>query len=347
MKTPRRANIFDAFRLIAALMVIVGHAYILTGNQGSVPVFSSIEISMWGVAIFFTISGYLIWKSWFTAETWHDFVSARILRIMPALVVVVLVTTFVMGPIVTNVLVAEYFSSLETYRYLLNIFMVDPQYSLPGVFTAQPFSDAVNGSLWTLRAELVCYALVPLATFAPRVLRLPLLVIAGFGLIWVGLTSYIVIFQSSLSAASLYWGFFAVGAAVAQSKLDQLRNYWTPFIVLVLGILFASLPESIIRLAGIVLCSVSIILIGKINVPLLRSTARFGDFSYGIYLVAFPIQQILIMYYPGIGPWESIFWVTLISLACAIPLWKFVESTALDQKLRLSNWLKRITRSPV
>jgi peptidoglycan/LPS O-acetylase OafA/YrhL len=334
-----RTNSFDALRLLAAWFVIWGHGYILSGDLVNVPKIGGIDVSVLGVAIFFTISGYLIWKSWFRATTWIDFVSARILRIFPALIVVVLLTTFLLGPFVTSLSPGEYFSSPLTYVYLLNSFVLDPQYLLPGVFESQPFTSAVNGSLWTLRAELVCYAAVPVAALLPKKFRPFLLGAAGVTLVWFGLTTNVIVLSSNLSIASFYWGLFSLGAFAASINISKVKSPLAPLAALLIwwGILSFA-PQNLLPL-GFVSFAFAVIFVGNLNIPIVRQAAKYGDFSYGMYLLAFPIQQTILQFFPTLNTFESIAWVTVSSGVIAGVLWHTVEGRALQQRHRLTSWV--------
>ncbi|MEN8614025.1 acyltransferase [Dehalogenimonas sp. THU2] len=109
-----------------------------------------------GVVIFFFISGFLITQSYERSNDPLRFLWARILRIDPALIMVVVVTVFIIGPFVTTLSVSEYFSSDATYKYLLNGSLIDFVRHLPGVFEG----NDVNIPLWTLQYEFLFYLVV-------------------------------------------------------------------------------------------------------------------------------------------------------------------------------------------
>lgn len=347
MFTSRRQNSFDALRLFAAWLVILGHGFILSGSSEHLPLWGGLEVSVLGVAIFFTISGYLIWKSWASATTWHDFVAARALRIFPALTLVVVVTVVFLGPLVTVLSVGAYFGDFTTYKYLLNSIIIDPQYTLPGVFLGLPATDAVNGSLWTLRAELLCYIAVPLAAFLPRKMQPYALFSAGAALIYVGIGTSSLLFGANISVACLYWGFFAMGSGLAAVKMRDGRSYFIPLISVILWLVASLIPNIFLQALGMCSLAVAIISLGLLNIPVIRDTARYGDFSYGMYLVAFPLQQTLLLLLPGMATWLYVGIVTALSLVIAWGIWHLVEARALSQKQNLSSWLRRLTSSPL
>src|SRR5689334_3389618 len=112
-------NAFDVLRLFAALTVIFGHAFRLTGEIG--PSFAGTGVATTGVKVFFVISGYLVAQSWMRDPNPARFLRRRLLRIMPGLVAVVALTAFVLGPLVTRLPLPAYFADARTLLYLANI----------------------------------------------------------------------------------------------------------------------------------------------------------------------------------------------------------------------------------
>lgn len=347
MESSHRINSFDALRLLGAVLVIYGHGYVLAGQFATLPVVGGLAPHVLGVVIFFTISGYLIWSSWNRRSSWQSYWSARFLRIIPALAAVVLLTVFVMGPVVTKVPLGTYFGSTETWGYLSNILMFDPQYLLPGVFPAQPESAAVNGSLWTLRAEFICYIAVPLAIVVPAVARKYVLAVASVGLLWFGLTTDVTVLESNLTMAAFYWGFFAAGAFLAETRIIGRGSLPLIALLVVIWLVTPSADSIPASLLGLLCLAVAVIMLGVRDIPIVRDAARFGDLSYGMYLVAFPIQQLMLQYVPTLELGWSIKVVTGISAVCAFGLWWSVEAPSLRAKPAVSSWLRRVTSRPV
>src|SRR5271165_6680248 len=153
-----RQNGFDLLRIIAATMVIYGHAFPLSGSVA--PGILGNGAQSIGVKIFFIISGFLVTRSWLADPNLLRFAQRRAARIAPGLIVAVLFGTFVVGPLFTKISLAEYITSGTTWRYLANCVLY-PVYSLPGVFQGNPFPNAVNGSLWSLPVEVLMYVLTP------------------------------------------------------------------------------------------------------------------------------------------------------------------------------------------
>ncbi|MDY6969909.1 MAG: acyltransferase [Spirochaetota bacterium] len=157
-------NNFDFIRFIASFFVILSHSFPLSyGNNQNEPLrllTGNVTLGSVGVYIFFIISGFLITISFVRSKNLLIYFINRILRIYPAVILVVLLTVFVFGPILTQYSISEYFSNTQTYKYLFTATVFDVRYNLPGVYKNNPFSSTLNGSLWTLRFELVMYIAV-------------------------------------------------------------------------------------------------------------------------------------------------------------------------------------------
>jgi hypothetical protein len=191
------ANNFDLLRLFAALLVLWSHAHTLAGRPEPL-LLSWATLGPVGVFIFFVISGYLVSISWNADPNIGRFLARRLLRLIPALIVVILLSMFVLGPLVTTLPLADYFSHPHFSLYLLNI-VLHPVYSLPGVFEHMRVPYAVNGSLWSLPVEFLMYLVLAAGGFA----RLPRWVaIASFVLLAVGTVTWALVRTKSLTL----WG---------------------------------------------------------------------------------------------------------------------------------------------
>lgn len=155
---PRNDNNLTFVRWVAALMVLYGHSFVFTGNTESL-FLGIVTYGPLGVAIFFSISGFLIARSWNADPSPIRFLIKRVLRIFPALAVCITLSVFVLGPIVTTLELREYLQHPATLDYLSNVFLYITYY-LPGVFENNVYPNAVNGSLWSLPVEFFMYLLL-------------------------------------------------------------------------------------------------------------------------------------------------------------------------------------------
>ncbi|WP_291572481.1 acyltransferase [Bradyrhizobium sp.] len=284
-------------RLAASLLVLWSHQFVLTGLvQPEIPWIGS--YGTFAVLVFFAISGYLNAQSLFRSRSVCTFLISRVFRIFPALIVCV-VFCIAMGACVTTQQIHHYFAP-ENTRLLetgtpLSFFIRNStllwnvEYKLPGVFKTNSYPDAVNGSLWTLPHEVKLYLLLAAAGFCCHFKPwlgggVAVAAIAGlalFGMLhplgpllrdqW--LATFAVIFGVG---AGLAWIEACCGLKVA---------------VVVFSILFAAFglfgnPTT----AAFVAIAVGCVLLNQVRTP--AWLAPRLDISYGIYLYAFPIQQL-------------------------------------------------------
>lgn len=336
--TAHRSNNLDALRVIGALAVIFGHAYHIVGRPFENPVVAGYPVQTLGVVIFFSISGYLITASWSRTKSPVGYFSARILRIFPALVVVVLACMFVIGPLVTVLPTSQYFDEPNLWSYLNNI-ILRPQYELPGVWATQPYPNAVNGSLWTLPAEFFCYLLVPVVFLVPRVLRIPFIALLLAWSVWYSMTPPLesaVIWHSRISDNALMWVFFAMGA-ILRLLVERGLKFRADVAVGLLAVhmvLAATLPQHTTKVAWLFLPYV-VLTVGLASTPYVRRASRFGDLSYGLYLWAFPVQQLVIDLWGVQRMSVNLVLVTAITAALAFASWHVVEHPSMRLKDRI------------
>ena len=327
-------NNFDALRLMAALMVIHGHGWVLSGSEG--PGLWAVPFARVGLDVFFSISGFLVTTSWERDRRLGSFLGKRALRIFPGLAACVLVSAFVLGPAVTTLPVAAYLGDAATWRYLANVALY-AELHLPGVFAGLRESGAVNGSLWSLLPEFACYLTVPLFAALPirwRPLGLAVGALlsgcAGLWMFTVPGAPDLSIYHLELRYALVEAPFFLVGAALALVERRVGGRLWRADLCLlafsgnyVISAWFGTwnLPFEWFTLPYLVLAC------GRMSLPFVRRFARFGDLSFGMYLYAFPIQQLVILLWPGVD------YPVLLCVALTVPAawlsWHLVERPAI------------------
>lgn len=334
-----QANSFDALRLVAALMVVSGHAYILSGHGAEEPLIRFTRIGglgELGVSIFFVISGFLVTGSFERLGKAAPYLAHRLLRIMPALAVAVVLTAFVLGPMVTASPLGAYFSDLTTWLYApRNVLLYPVTYDLPGVFGSNPYPNAVNGSLWTLRLEFSLYFLPP-ALAAIRCLHRPGLAIVALG----ALGLFLGVSRFGLGGAypivliaSRYLYLFAAGAALYawRDVLRPERGATLAASAVMFGV--GALASGVLAAAILPMLVIGLALR---TVRGLSGPMPFGDLSYGIYIYAFPVQQTLMHAFgPGIGVGAFLAATLLAVLPLAAASWWLVERPALALKRRV------------
>lgn len=325
------ANNFNLVRLMAALLVVVAHSAALTGGAALHVGASEVELGRLAVDVFFLTSGFLVTKSLLVRRSVVDFLVARVIRIYPGLIVMttltVLVAAVCQGP--------AFLGDPGTWRYFTSTaFLSLPKlavFDLPGVFMNNPIPRAVNGSLWTLPYELRMYTLlaamwlgllligrarprfvVPLLAFAAAVAAAAFAAKpdsnnAGFGFMFFTGASYYGLRRFVPMRADLAWGAAAVLAA---------SSLWP-----------SAFSVAYPLLLGYVLFAVSYL-------PALWRPR--SDCSYGAYIYAFPIQQTIVLLWPGVSaPAMTALAIPLVLIAAAAS-WHWVEKPAMRWKARLT-----------
>ncbi|MBI1220928.1 MAG: acyltransferase family protein [Rhodobacteraceae bacterium] len=325
-----RDNNFNLIRLCAATAVLVSHAWPLTGGPGTPEPLQRLtghSLGTLAVYVFFAVSGFFVSASFARRASAADFLIARGLRLFPALAVSLLLVVLVLGPVVTTLPLAEYLGAPGTARFLLrNLALVDPLYSLPGVFEANPYPK-VEGSIWTLGYEVACYAMVCLAgltglTQRPRPLALAF---GAYGVMWVAAaTVHLPQRVEDLHLLSLP---FVLGMAAWHAR-DRLPLSFAGVAALVLlAVLLrptaAAFPALVAALAYATFWA------GYLPLRAARLWNRAGDYSYGLYVYAFPVQGLVVWALGALTPAQNIALALPPTLALAVLSWHLIEKPAL------------------
>jgi peptidoglycan/LPS O-acetylase OafA/YrhL/predicted O-methyltransferase YrrM len=358
--TGRARNNFDLLRLFAAIFVVFEHSFALLKIPAPFPHIEGMSWGFVGVLIFFSISGFLVSRSWSRNPHLIPFAVKRALRIMPALIVVLLASALILGPLVTIEPTRAYLDDPGTKAYMINNTMMQSDYDLPGVFLHNVYPLAVNGSLWTLPLEIKAYVFVALIGLLGLLTRFR---IALVGLAALVLLTCVDALRSSIPGANHFVASLvdiqASPELVHLTKLGTYTLYADMFAAFVIAATIFSLRRWIsIRwefaaLAGVVFGILVFMggpapLIGAValgpyvvlylayrTTSFFRLPNRFGDYSYGIYIYAFPIQQTLSSVLHTTSGWLVFGIVMPITSLAAVLSWHWIERPALKIKSKL------------
>jgi len=335
-----RENNFNLLRFIAASMVLFFHCFPLTGHQISeFPVRTTIgfmDLGLLGVTIFFAISGFLIAQSVTRCGSMFVFVKARALRILPALALSTLFCVVIVGPLVTTLPQSAYWTDTRTWRHLFHTIALDPQLTLPGVFEHNPYPPAVNGSLWTIPIEVWCYAaLAAVAIIGLRRHRWKFNIVAIAALIV--FANYEIVVRQQIPSGGAWSTPYLIGAFFFGAWCFLHREFLPASLVAATGaalVAMALLDSPLSRYA--LFGTVTYLTLVIAYHPRLRVSwfLRLGDYSYGIYVFAFPVQQFLVSRFGIVEPLILLMLAFPTTLALAMLSWHFVERPA----LRLKRW---------
>ncbi|WP_343883858.1 acyltransferase [Rhodanobacter caeni] len=335
-----RSNNFDAVRIIAALVVIFGHAHPLSAHPDDAILGNAVQSV--AVKIFFVVSGFLVARSWESDPHPGRYLMRRGLRLLPGLALVLLLTTVVLGPIFTTLPVPAYFGHGGTWRYFVYNMVLYPIYSLPGVFADNIYPNAVNGSLWSLPAEVSMYLLLPvvfLTTVIDRSRRLLILTTCTLALL-----SLLYLSRSPADQQIVFWGtgsrsvadvgpYFFIGAMYSATSMKRWLS--APVSILLVGILaLFQTPDYLLQQVGLmVVLPYAVLSFASEPIPVISRMGRFGDPSYGVYLYGFPVQQALFhLGGPAMGPLDNAIIATIITLLLGYASWHLLEKRALAFK---------------
>jgi peptidoglycan/LPS O-acetylase OafA/YrhL len=334
-----RANNFDAARLLAALSVVFSHSFLIAeGSEASEPFVritgNQCILGLVGVFVFFIISGYLVTESHCRNPDPGRFVVHRMLRIYPGLLVNVLVCAFLIGPLITTLPRGAYLVGPELRQFLVNAVSLDPgPLELPGVlFADNSVGRLINGSLWTLRYEVMMYLMI-LALGMARLLYLPTAVI----LTAIGIAA--VYFENALNPfgdlGEMAWflGFFGSGMVLSLMR-DRLvfdRRYALLAIAGLIAFAWLGGLITLFPLAGAYL----VIYFARRYDYWLDYSRYLGDLSYGLYIYGWPAEQLVMYLSGGRAPWWQVFFGSLaIALPAAWLSWHGIEKWALRRGRR-------------
>jgi peptidoglycan/LPS O-acetylase OafA/YrhL len=343
---------FDFLRVFLALSVVASHSYWITEANSMLGWTRASWLPMCVVVpCFFALSGFLIAGS---AErlSLGNFLVNRGLRIVPALAVEIMASAFILGPIFTTWRLGDYLTSPRTWHYVTNIVGLI-NYQLPGVFEHLPAAGFVNQSLWTIPFEITVY-LVVAALIATRLVRRRGVVLA-LALVWAAAGTSIELLGLArghgLAAVVLQHVFFGRGPTVVVFALAGMAAYqfrhripysWASLATAVAACLaiyaWAPVHPGAPSIAALMCLPVVyiVLFVGVSDIPALPFF-RHGDYSYGIYLYGYPLQQAVKSVLPAISnPWQLTAVASVAIVLFAAFSWHCIEKPILRLRKNFS-----------
>ena len=342
--TQGRDNNFNAIRIVAALAVLVTHSFVLSsGNPDDEPLRTTLGMTLGSIAVdvFFVTSGFLVSASLLRSENVMVFLWSRCLRIFPGLPVMLLLTVFVVGPFFTTLPLATYLLDARTHAYLIKgatlvTGIVD---RLPALFESNAYPGAVNGSHWTMPYEVRMYLLLAAlwvsvhkvfrlrtAQFARVVQVLALLSVAG-------LVAGHFVSSRDPTFLRLFFMFFA-GAALFVSR-DRVLLSAPLFLSGIAVALVAAVNQHFFFVVYTLSLPYLVIWLAYVPSDTARRYNKVGDYSYGIYIYAFPVQQTMAALVPGISPIAMVIASMTATFGLADLSWHFIERRAIGLRARM------------
>jgi len=312
-----RQNNFDIVRILLAVIVVFVHCYDLSGSQ-TLAFFRHIVSARMAVEGFFAISGFLIFASYERCTSLHEYFTNRAWRILPGYW---LSTVFCL-------LIAFSFGSYHVGKFLLaNLtFLTFLHPNIEGVFESNPGNHAMNGALWTIKIEVMFYLAVPIIVWLCRRLKRD----AVLWILFAGSLIFRAVFARHESLSLQLPGqlsFFIIGALIYY-HLDFFKQHGK-WIMLAAALLYGLHVFSgwfFLRPAAIAALTLGACLL----LPQIKGPTRWGDFSYGTYILHYPIVQLVVA--AGLfnsHPWRALLLTLSLVTIGATLSWFFVEKPSL------------------
>ena len=336
-----RDNNFTLLRFSAAMTVLFAHS---VGALGLPPerefFFHRLGFSLgeMGLDMLFVTSGFLVTASLLGRQDLIAYLWARILRVYPGLLMMLVLTVFVLAPALTTLPRADYFASPLTWEYFSKCATLigGVRFSLPGVFETVPLKGAFNGSLWTMPVELRMYlylAAIWVALAVAPALRLKamrfLLPMSAAGLL-------VLVLKAELTGVGFNGANIRVFMFLYGSSLYLWRDKMPIGPWLLAGILaalvLASFDKTVFFVAYVACLAPLVLHLVYVPGGRIRAFNDWGDYSYGVYIYAFPVQQTLALLFPAMSLGMMMGSSAVVSVAIAIMSWKLIEERALAMK---------------
>lgn len=355
-----RPSGFDYMRLILALSVLIPHSALVAQGEAYGVWFFAAGAPYFKLILpaFFALSGFLVAGSMERSKTLVTFLGLRVIRIYPALMVEVILSALLIGPFVTTLPLGDYFTDPKFFHYLVNV-TGHITYYLPGVFTTNPKPDIVNLQLWTVPWELICYlSLTALILVGGK--RSRHIVLAGLAFAFVaGIVVRVVL--PALKGADTFvpltghvWGpelvlNFLCGVTIYLYRDVLPWNRWWGLAALALSVLLLQFAPAG-QYLSILPIGYATVFLGLCN-PKRHRFAGVADYSYGVYLYGFVVQQFVAYALPFTRVWYlNLLFAVPLSLLCGVVSWHLVEKPAAGLREPLKKleaaWLRLKARFP-
>lgn len=342
----RGGNNFNFLRLVLAALVLFSHSFsLIDGDRSREPLlvlFGTLSLGELAVDGFFLLSGFLIVRSWLQNPSIWPYLTKRVLRIYPGFIAAFLLCVLFVGPLASS---SDYWRQLNVGKLtFLALALQEPD--VGPVFQGQPFAS-INGAMWTIAYEFRCYILVMILGLIGALRRRWM-----WGAITIVLMA-IYPFRPATGAFGFPGAFYLFGFIGPTVRLMMLFMAGGCFYLfrerihfnkrtalLFLPLLCAAMFS--LRVAEIAVATLGAYLLfclAFLKIPCLDRFKHHSDVSYGLYLYGWPIQKLLLWFFPIASPWLLFPLALILSYGCGYISWICIEKPAL-------RWKRRTLRDP-
>lgn len=343
-------NFFTPLRLLFASLVVLGHAFVIAlRDAGMEPqVIYHYTFSYLAVNLFFIASGFLVTKSMVYRGDTPSFISARALRIFPALIVHVLFVMLIIGPLATKATLSAFFTDPDWYLQPLKVLtFFETGMTMPRIFetNGEQFGSA---PLWTLRYEVLAY-IGTLGVFSLGLLRKKWMVLLQFilpSIGWIIGDSFGLFDELPATIGNLFRFGIAYGlGATIYAYRDRLNFSWMAVTALI-ALSYVLRETPVVEVIVNALLAWLIFRVAYMRLPRFEWMQRIPDLSYGIYIYHWCVLQMLFYWFPSLSVFELFALSFPPTVGLAALSWYIIEKPALRSKTGFANWLRNLGIKP-
>jgi peptidoglycan/LPS O-acetylase OafA/YrhL len=339
--TVGRDNNFTLLRFAAAMTVLFAHSVAVLGLPPEREFFFKrlgFSLGEMGLDMLFVTSGFLVTASLVVRQDLIAYLWARILRVYPGLLVMLVLTVFVLAPALTTLPYGDYYASPMTWEYFRKCATLigGVRYSLPGVFDNVPLKGEFNGSLWTMPVEVRMYLYlaaiyVALAVVPALRLRAMRIVLPLSAAVLIAIVMSARLTGGAYNGANIRVFMFLYGASLFVWR-DRIPIGSRLLVGLLAALVLASFDKTLFFVVYAACLAPLVLHLVYVPGGRIRRFNDWGDYSYGVYIYAFPVQQTLAFFFPAMSLAGMMASSAVVSVAIAIVSWKLIEERALSLK---------------
>ncbi|HEY3413644.1 MAG TPA: acyltransferase [Armatimonadota bacterium] len=348
-----RKNNLTVIRMLMAVAIIYRHSYMTLSGHSVRDAFSYLTNRQTdtlgvGVIYFFMMSGFLITAAWLHRRSTWEYLRRRALRLYPGVAVMSLFCLLVVGPLaVTDT--STYFHHLSLRGYLTSLARLQVP-AIQAAFPGNPLAGKINDPMWSIVYQFRCYLIVAILGLAGA-LRYRALVLA--------------IFLAAMSAFIWQTYFDPTWLANKGGHFTGMMGEWPPLLTFfTAGMVFYLYRDVIPYNRKLFLFSVLVVVasfykglaitepifggyvllyIGFARRLALHRFAGGADYSFGLYIYSWPIQQLLTQHFHNYLSPITLFLVSLaVTSVLAMGSYAFVEKRFIIRKPKAASALKPV-----
>ncbi len=347
----------NAIRIIIVLVIAFGYTSTMPLGPDKAEIFQffGYDPSWIGIQLLFFLSGCLALRSFDRHRSSRLFLTSRILRTGPLLVLYTLITVLIIYPLLGtpgNNFATE-IKKLSLY-FSTTILCIHPGQPLPGLLDHAKYTCLIQGAIWTLRWGFIAYIATALCHIFGVLKNRPLILFLALMAIFLYFTVKMIEVAYSLQGletplTGLRLGYiYLLGMAtytyqdkIPQRLLTRLAIVLTLAAIMTLCYFFAPWTPAIEICLTLFWAYLAFFVI----------TAKRSDLAFlnhwpnmvlPLYLTNWPVAQLLLLAFPNIGVWSLIGLSLPLSTIIAYAVFKLISEPGYNQIARIQHrrWAK-------